>query len=37
MKMATMIVRILLGALFIYASMSFFLKLSPEPESTGEF
>lgn len=37
MKIATMIVRILLGALFIFASISFFLKLAPEPETTGDF
>ena len=37
MKLATTIVRVLLGALFIYASVSFFLKLAPEPETTGAF
>lgn len=37
MKIATTIVRVLLGALFIYASISFFLKLAPEPETTGDF
>lgn len=37
MKIATTIVRVLLGALFIYASVSFFLKLAPETEATGAF
>lgn len=37
MKIATIIVRVLLGLLFVYASANFFLKLSPEPETTGAF
>ncbi|MDI9310527.1 MAG: hypothetical protein QM535_09945 [Limnohabitans sp.] len=37
MKTTTMIVRILLGALLAYASILFFLKLAPEPETTGDF
>jgi putative oxidoreductase len=37
MKIATIIVRVLLGLVFIFASMSFFLKLAPEPVSTGSF
>jgi putative oxidoreductase len=37
MKIATIIVRVLLGLLFIFASMSFFLKLAPEPVTTGDF
>jgi putative oxidoreductase len=37
MKIATIIVRVLLGALFIYAAANFFLKLAPEPETTGAF
>ena len=37
MKIATIIVRTLMGLLFIYASVSFFLKLAPEPETTGAF
>ncbi|MEO8516185.1 MAG: DoxX family membrane protein [Flavobacterium sp.] len=37
MKIATTIIRVLLGALLIYASISFFLKLAPEPETTGAF
>ena len=37
MKIATIIVRILLGGLLIFASAMFFLKLAPEPETTGDF
>jgi putative oxidoreductase len=37
MKTATTIVRILLGALYIIAAGNFFLKFSPEPETTGAF
>lgn len=37
MKIATTIIRVLLGALFVFASVSFFLKLAPEPETTGDF
>ncbi|WP_310556396.1 DoxX family membrane protein [Flavobacterium sp.] len=37
MKIATLVIRVLLGLLFIYASVSFFLKLTPEPETTGAF
>ncbi|WP_300565936.1 DoxX family membrane protein [Flavobacterium sp.] len=37
MKIATIIVRVLMGLLFIYASANFFLKLAPEPETTGAF
>ena len=37
MKIATIIVRVLLGALLVFASVSFFLKLAPEPEVTGDF
>lgn len=37
MKLTTTIVRILLGALLIFASLMFFLKLAPEPEATGSF
>ncbi|WP_395057089.1 DoxX family protein [Flavobacterium sp.] len=37
MKIATIIVRVLMGALLIFASASFFLKLAPEPEVTGDF
>lgn len=37
MKIATLVVRVLLGLLFIFASVSFFLKLAPEPVTTGDF
>jgi putative oxidoreductase len=37
MKIATIIVRVLMGALLVFASVSFFLKLAPEPEVTGDF
>ena len=37
MKIATIIIRTLIGLLLLYASMSFFLKLAPEPEVTGNF
>jgi uncharacterized membrane protein YphA (DoxX/SURF4 family) len=36
MKITTIIVRILLGALFIFGSASYFLNLFPEPELTGD-
>lgn len=35
MKIATIIVRVLLGALLLFASISFFFHLFPEPEATG--
>lgn len=37
MKITTMIIRVLLGLIFIYASAMFFLKLSPETHDTGYF
>ncbi|MBK0368963.1 DoxX family membrane protein [Flavobacterium agrisoli] len=37
MKIATIIVRVLIGLLFLFASISFFLHLMPEPEVTGNF
>jgi putative oxidoreductase len=37
MKIATIVIRLLIGALLIFASVSFFLKLSPETEATGAF
>ncbi|WP_394759614.1 DoxX family protein [Flavobacterium sp.] len=37
MKIATIIIRVLMGALLIFASAMFFLKLAPEPETTGAF
>ena len=37
MKIATIIVRVLLGAMMVFASMSYFFKLGPEqPEPTGD-
>lgn len=35
MKIAIIIVRVLLGLIFIYASLMFFFKLSPETVSVG--
>jgi uncharacterized membrane protein YphA (DoxX/SURF4 family) len=37
MKITTLIVRILIGLLLLFASVSFFLKLVPEPVTTGDF
>lgn len=37
MKIATIVIRVLIGLLLLFASISFFLKLVPEPVSTGEF
>jgi uncharacterized membrane protein YphA (DoxX/SURF4 family) len=37
MKIATIIIRTLLGLLFLYTSISYFLHLSPEPASSGDF
>lgn len=37
MKIATIIVRTLIGLLFLFTSIGFFLKLLPEPEFTGNF
>lgn len=37
MKIATIIIRILLGLLFLYTSISYFFHLTPEPATTGEF
>jgi putative oxidoreductase len=37
MKIATIIVRTLIGLLLLFASISFFLKLTPEPVTTGDF
>lgn len=37
MKIVTIIIRILIGLLLLFASVSFFLKLTPEPVSTGDF
>jgi uncharacterized membrane protein YphA (DoxX/SURF4 family) len=37
MKIITIVIRTILGLLFLYTSVSYFLHLSPEPASTGEF
>ncbi|WP_166919575.1 DoxX family membrane protein [Flavobacterium poyangense] len=37
MKIATIIIRVLIGLLLLFASISFFFKLAPEPEVTGNF
>lgn len=35
MKITTIVIRVLLGALLLFASLSFFFHLVPEPEATG--
>ena len=37
MKIAAIIIRTMLGLLFLYTSLSYFFHLTPEPISTGEF
>ncbi len=37
MKIAVVIIRVLIGVLFLFTSIGFFLKLFPEPEVTGNF
>jgi len=37
MRNATIFIRIAIGLLLLYASISFFLKLAPETEATGNF
>jgi uncharacterized membrane protein YphA (DoxX/SURF4 family) len=37
MKIATIVIRVLIGLLLLFASVSFFLKLVPEPVTTGDF
>ncbi len=37
MKIATTVIRLLIGALLLFASISYFLKLVPEPVTTGDF
>lgn len=37
MKIATIIVRVLIGLLLLFASISYFLNLAPEPVVTGNF
>lgn len=36
MKIATIIVRVLMGLLLLFASLSYFLNFSEEPNSTGD-
>lgn len=36
MKIATLIVRLLMGLLFLYASVAFLLHLGPQPELVGK-
>lgn len=36
MKIATIIIRVLLGLLFLFASISYFFNLVPQPELTGD-
>ncbi|GIZ10504.1 DoxX family membrane protein [Flavobacterium sp. UMI-01] len=37
MKIATLIIRTMLGLLFLYTSISYFFHLNPEPVTTGDF
>lgn len=37
MKIATIVIRVLIGLFLLFASISFFLKLNPEPVTTGDF
>jgi len=37
MKIATIIIRTLMGLLLLFASLSYFFHLSPEPVTTGDF
>ena len=37
MKIATIIIRVLIGLFLLYASIAFFFKLMPETEATGNF
>ena len=37
MKITTIIIRTLIGLLFLFTSIGFFLKLLPEPSTTGSF
>lgn len=37
MKIFTIVIRVLIGLFLLYASISFFLKLTPEPVTTGDF
>lgn len=37
MKLTTTIIRVLIGLLLLYASISYFFHLMPEPETNGNF
>lgn len=37
MRIATIIIRIILGLVFLYTSTSYFFHFAPEPASVGEF
>ena len=37
MKIATLFIRVLIGLFLVFAAMTFFLKLAPEPVTTGNF
>ena len=37
MKIATLVIRVLIGLFLLFASITFFLKLAPEPVTTGDF
>ncbi len=37
MKIATLVIRVLIGLFLVFAAMTFFLKLTPEPVTTGDF
>lgn len=37
MKITTIVIRTLIGLLFLFTSIGFFLKLFPEPEFEGDF
>ncbi len=37
MKIATIVVRVLIGLFLLFASISYFLHLMPEPVTTGDF
>lgn len=37
MKIATIVVRVLIGLFLLFVSISYFLKLMPEPVTTGDF
>ncbi|MDN3677610.1 DoxX family protein [Flavobacterium paronense] len=37
MKIATIVIRVLIGLFLLFASISYFLHLMPEPVTTGDF